>query len=132
MAGSVQPLTVLIVDDYPDAAESLAAVVRKCGHDPRTAYTPTEAVIATDVDPPDVILMDIGIPGMDGYRLARKLCDRLGRRPLLIAVTGQPGLEERSRDEGFDHHFLKPVEPASLVVLLYAHSKRLAGADRLG
>ena len=47
MAGSVQPLTVLIVDDYPDTAESLAAVVRKCGHDPHAAYTPTEAVTKT-------------------------------------------------------------------------------------
>ena len=51
-------------------------------------------------------------------------------REAKLAVTGQPGLEERSRDEGFDHHFLKPVEPASLVVLLYAHSNRLAGGHR--
>jgi two-component system OmpR family response regulator len=129
MAGSIHPLTVLIVDDHPDTAESLAAVIRKCGHDPHTAYTPTEAVQATDADPPDVILMDIGIPGLDGYTLARKLCNRLTRKPLLVAVTGLPDLEDRSKQEGFDHHFAKPVNPADLVVLLYAYAKRLAGGS---
>src|SRR4051812_7689527 len=104
MPASFYPLVVLIVNDHPDTAESLAAVVRKWGHEPHTAYMPTEAVVATDDDPPDVILMDIGLFGMDGYRLARNLCDRLAQRPLLVAVTGHAGLEERSKEEGFDHH----------------------------
>jgi CheY-like chemotaxis protein len=129
MAGSIYPLTVLVVDDNRDAADILAAIVRQCGHVAVTAYTPTEAVMAVAAASPDAIMMDIGIPGMDGYRLARKLCDRLTWNPLLIAVTGHPGLEERSRQEGFDHHFVKPFDTGSLVVLLYAHSRRLAGGQ---
>jgi two-component system, OmpR family, response regulator len=113
-------LSVLVVDDSRDAADSLADVLRACGHEARTAYTPTEAVIAVGDFAPDAILMDIGIPGMDGYRLARKLCGLLGRRPLLIAVTGCTGLEEWSRTEGFDAHFLKPADPQELLDVLQA------------
>jgi CheY-like chemotaxis protein len=130
MARQSYVLTVLIVDDNPDAAESLAHLVRRCGHDAHTAYSPREAVLAVDADPPDVVFLDIGIPGLDGYQLAGKVCERLTRRPLLAAVTGIPGLEERSRAEGFDRHFLKPVDPAEVVTLLYAHAKRLAEGDR--
>jgi two-component system CheB/CheR fusion protein len=120
-------LTVLVVDDDPDAAESLAHLIRHCGHEAHTAYGPTDTILATDRDPPDVVFMDIGLLGTDGYRLARKICERLTCKPLLVAITGQPGLEERSRDEGFDRHFLKPADPGELVTLLYAHAKKLAG-----
>jgi DNA-binding response OmpR family regulator len=113
-------LSVLVVDDLRDAADSLADILRAFGHEARTAYTPTEAVIAVGDFAPDVILMDIGIPGLDGYRLARKLCGLLDRRPLLVAVTGCGGLEERSREEGFDHHFLKPADPQELLDVLHA------------
>jgi DNA-binding response OmpR family regulator len=82
-----------------------------------------------DADPPDVVMLDIGIPGLDGYQLARKICNRLTRRPLLAAVTGLPGLEDRSREEGFDRHFLKPADPAEVVTLLYSHVRRLAGGE---
>lgn len=120
-------LTVLIVDDDPDAAESLARLVRHCGHEAVAAYGHTDTVLATDRHPPDVVFMDIGLLGTDGYRLARKVCDRLAYRPLLVAITGHPGLEQRSQDEGFDRHFLKPADPGELVTLLYNHAKRLAG-----
>jgi CheY-like chemotaxis protein len=129
MPGSLYPLTVLIVDDHPDTAESLARVVNLCGYDAHTAYTPTEAVLATDADPPDVLFLDIALPGMDGYRLAKKLCDRLARKPLLVAITGFQNLEDRSKAEGFDHHFLKPADPTRLVAALSAHGKLLAGID---
>jgi DNA-binding response OmpR family regulator len=115
-------LTVLVVDDDRDGAESLADVLRAYGHEARTACTPTAAVIAADSFQPDAVLMDIGIPGMDGYRLAGRVCEVLGRRPLLVAVTGYGNLEDRSREEGFDYHFVKPADPAELARLLAAHA----------
>ncbi len=115
-------LAVLIVDDSPDCADSLAEVLGAYGHNVRTAGTATTAVIAGADMRPDVLVMDIGIPGMDGYRLATRLCDLLGYRPLLVAHTGYGGLEERSRQEGFDHHFQKPVDPARVVTALAAHA----------
>jgi len=112
------------VDDDRDGAESLADVLRAYGHEARTACTPTTAVIEADSFRPDAVLMDIGIPGMDGYRLAVRLCEVLGRRPLLVAVTGYGNLEDRSRQEGFDYHFVKPADPAELAGLLTAHAGR--------
>src|SRR5256885_1030822 len=67
-------------------------------------------------------MLDLGMPGMDGYKLARGICDRLPRRPLLVAVTGHSELARQSRDEGFDEHFLKPVDPAALMAFLAAHA----------
>jgi len=120
------PLSVLIVEDHPDGAESTAAVLRLCGHSVRVALSPREALrLATDASP-DVILLDIGLPQMDGYELARQLCAVLGERPVLVAVTGYGHLEERSRAEGFDHHFLKPVDPAALERVLAGCTKRPA------
>jgi CheY-like chemotaxis protein len=121
------PLAVLVVDDDRDGADSLAELLRTCGHDARTAYTPTTAVLEAEAFRPEVLVMDIGIPGMDGYRLARRLCDLLERRPLLVAVTGYGDLADRSRDEGFDYHFLKPADPAALERLLATHARQSGG-----
>jgi DNA-binding response OmpR family regulator len=121
-------LRVLVVDDSRDCADSLADVLRSYGHQARAAYTSTEAVIAAGACPPDAVLMDIGLPGMDGYTLAQRLCGRLVRRPLLVAITGYGNLEGRSRAEGFDHHFLKPADPAELTGVLAAHARRRPGA----
>jgi two-component system, OmpR family, response regulator len=118
-------LRVLVVDDDRDGAESLAEVLRAYGHEARTACTPTTAVIEADAFRPDAVLMDIGIPGMDGYRLAGRLCEVLGHKPLLVAVTGYGNLEGRSRQEGFDHHFVKPADPDELARLLAAHAGRV-------
>jgi CheY-like chemotaxis protein len=117
-------LAVLVVDDRRDCADSLAELLRAYGHEARAAYTSAEAMIAADSFPADVVVMDIGMPGMDGYELARKLCERLAYRPILVAVTGYGNLEERSRREGFDHHFLKPVAPAELVSAITSHAEQ--------
>jgi two-component system, sensor histidine kinase len=61
------------------------------------------------------MFINIGLPGLDGYRSAQRLCERLGYRPKLVALTGYTNLEERSRDEGFDHHFLKPYDPTEMI-----------------
>lgn len=125
-------LSVLVVDGDPDAAAALARVVRVCGHEVCTAHTPTDAVLATDQEPPDVVVIDPGMPGADGFRLAQKLCDRLTRRPLLIALTGDPGPEDGSGQHEFDAHVRKAAPAAALGPLLATHAARLARAARSG
>jgi len=106
--------SVLIVDDNRDGAESLAAVLNLLGHEVRVAFHPDEALELIHSFEPDAMLLDIGLPEMDGYKLARKLCGILRRRPLLVAITGYGNLDGRSQAEGFDHHFLKPVDSCEL------------------
>ncbi len=112
---------VLLVDDNVDAAQSLAMLLRLSGHEVAVAHDGPTALQAAEAQPPEVALLDISLPGMDGYELARRLRSQpaLGR-PLLIALTGW-GLEEerrRSKEAGFDHHLLKPVDLATLQGLL--------------
>lgn len=125
-------LAVLIVDDNRDGADSMAELAYLHGHAVRTAYSPTEALAALDSFAPDAVLMDLGMPGMDGYELAREIRDRLSRPPLLVAVTGHSMLDGRSRDEGFDEHFLKPVDPAALMAYLAAHAAKWANGRGQG
>ena len=112
---------ILIVDDNIDAAELLAALLQTLGHDVALAH---DGAAALDIAPgfaPDVALLDIGLPNMDGYELARRLRQfEACRRTLLVAVTGygQADDRQRSRDAGFAHHLVKPVELATLTALL--------------
>jgi PAS domain S-box-containing protein len=112
---------ILIVDDNADAAETLALLLRLNGHDVQTALDGPAAVEAARAFQPDVALLDIGLPGMDGYEVARRLRREPGLKDVrLVAVTGY-GREEdrlRSREAGFDHHLTKPVEPCVLLKLL--------------
>src|SRR5437773_241220 len=83
-------LRILVAEDEADAAEALAELLRRAGYEARIARDGLEALILADRDPPDVALLDIGLPGMDGYRLAERLYAQRGaRRPLLVAVTGR-------------------------------------------
>ena len=120
--------SVLIVDDNRDGAETTAAVLRLCGYRVRVALAPGDALRLAVEGAPDVVLLDIGLPQMDGYALAQKLCQVLGERPVFVAITGYGHLDERSRAEGFDHHFLKPVDPTDLERAIAASTKRLADA----
>jgi two-component system CheB/CheR fusion protein len=112
------------VDDDPGVRDTLAGLVRLGGHDPRTAGSAAEAVAQAMAAPPDIALLDIMMPGGDGYAAARELRRVVGRRPVLVAVTGWAGLEDRSVAERFDHHLVKPVDPELLAALLdrYADS----------
>jgi CheY-like chemotaxis protein len=116
-------LSVLVVDDYPDAAESLAALLRLYGHRVTVALTAREALAAADRNPPDVALLDIRLPDMDGWQVGRWLRERAsgrGRAPLLVAVTGCGQQEDfrRSAEAGIDLHLVKPVDPVELVQVL--------------
>jgi CheY-like chemotaxis protein len=113
-----RPLRVLVVDDHHDSADSLGLLLTTLGHDARVAYGGADARAAAMSFPPDAVLMDIEMPGEDGYAVARALCTQLGYRPVRVAVTCFGNLDERSRSEGFEHHLLKPIDPRTLVGLL--------------
>jgi CheY-like chemotaxis protein len=104
---------ILIVDDNQDAADSLGMFLRFQGNQVRTAYDGLEAVSVASAFRPDVVLLDIGLPKLNGYEVARRIrAQEDGSRAVLIAVTGW-GQEEdrrRSQEAGFDHHITKPIE----------------------
>ena len=116
-----QPRRVLIVDDNIDSATSLARVLGLWGHDVWVAHSGPEAIEVAVARRPDLLLLDIGLPGMDGYEVAGILRTRPETgRPVLVALTGY-GQEEdrrRSRDAGIEHHLVKPVDLDELQALL--------------
>jgi PAS domain S-box-containing protein len=112
---------VLVVDDNVDAAESLAMVLRLSGHEVRTAYNGPAALAEARAATPDVVLLDIGLPGMDGFDVARQIREDRGLNHLrIVAVTGYGQDEDRRRTQeaGFDFHLTKPVDPRQLDRLL--------------
>jgi PAS domain S-box-containing protein len=112
---------VLVVDDNKDAAQSLVMMLRLVGHEAALALDGASALRAAEAAPPDVVLCDIGMPGMNGYEVARRLRQQGGTGgPLLVAVTGFGSAEDRRRtaEAGFDAHLVKPVEPEELLRLL--------------
>jgi signal transduction histidine kinase/CheY-like chemotaxis protein len=112
---------VLIVDDNEDAAQSLEMILRMVGHDVRTAHDGEEAVVAAGEFQPHVVLLDIGLPQMNGYDVARQIRRQAwSAGTVLIAVTGwgQDEDRRRSHEAGFDHHLVKPVAPALILELL--------------
>jgi CheY-like chemotaxis protein len=106
------PLSILVVDDHADGAESLAAVLRLEGHQVFVALQPDNALRMAQLHPPDVVLMDLRLPDMNGYDLAQRLRALLPQAPVFAAVTGlgQPQDYARSWQAGFDRHFVKPVD----------------------
>jgi CheY-like chemotaxis protein len=111
------PRRVLIVDDNEDAANSLAMILELGGHETASVYSAVEALQRAAVFRPDVVLLDIGLPGMDGYEVAQKMRELPGLRDIrLVAVTGYGRSDDRlrARDAGFDDHLTKPVEFAVL------------------
>jgi len=121
-AGGVQPRTrVLVADDSVDIAESLGRVLSMSGYEVHIAHDGAQALAMAGALRPDIAVLDIGLPGMNGYDLARAIRDEpWGRSMTLIAVTGWGQLNDRRRSSraGFDHHLVKPVEPAALLELL--------------
>jgi PAS domain S-box-containing protein len=117
IAQSATPRRVLVVDDSPDSAESMAAVLRLCGHEVRAALNGPGAIALARHFRPEVALLDIGIPGMTGYEVAAALRELPGMEALvLIAMTGYGQAQDRmrSREAGFQHHLVKPVEIADV------------------
>jgi CheY-like chemotaxis protein len=112
---------ILVVDDNADTANSMAMVLRRMGHDILTAHDGLEAVHAAATFRPEVILLDIGLPKMNGYDVAKQIRQQpWDKKVAIIAVSGWGQEEDKRRalEAGFDHHLTKPVEPAALGRLL--------------
>jgi CheY-like chemotaxis protein len=109
------------VDDNKDAADSLAMLLRVDGNDIRTAYDGPEALEVAEVFHPEVVLLDIGLPKLNGYDVARRIRQQpWGRGATLIALTGWGKDEDKrlSQEAGFNFHIVKPVNFAALEDLL--------------
>jgi CheY-like chemotaxis protein len=115
---------VLVVDDNPAAANSLAELAEIWGHDAQALTSGSAALQAVQDLRPDVIVLDIGMPDMDGYEVARRLREEAGYTGRLIALSGYAQQDDRLRASasGFDHHLAKPVEPETLKKLLEEES----------
>ena len=108
---------LLVVDDNRDAADSLAMLLKLQGHEVRVAHSGPAALEITKDYAPDVVFLDIGMPGMDGYEVARRLRQQPGlEKVVLAALTGWGQQEDRRRtaEAGFDHHLVKPPEPKAV------------------
>jgi signal transduction histidine kinase/CheY-like chemotaxis protein len=117
---------VLVIEDNRDGADSLAVLLRLFGYDARVAYSGQEGVSAAKADPPDIILCDLGLPGMDGYAVAAALkADAATADIQLVAISGHGMEAERQRcaEAGFVRHVLKPVEPEEVRNLLAGLTK---------
>jgi CheY-like chemotaxis protein len=114
---------ILVVDDNRDSAESLAMVLRLSGYDVRTAHDGQQALVDAQVYRPDLVLLDIGLPGVSGYEVARRLRLEPGVVPTkLVALSGYSREEDRRQAYavGFDHYLVKPVDFDALHKLLAA------------
>ena len=121
------PRRVLVVDDNRDAAASLAMTLELVGHDTRTAHDGLEAVELAEAFRPEVMLLDIGLPKLNGYDACRRIREQpWGKDIFIVAVTGwgQQDDRQRSHDAGFDQHMVKPVDFAELEELLAALKPR--------
>jgi CheY-like chemotaxis protein len=124
---------ILIVDDNRDATDSMAMLLGMEGYNVRVAYDGPRALDAVRVARPDVILLDIGLPGMDGFQVALRVCAEPDNRAIVIVAASGYGQEEhraRSAQAGCDHHLVKPIEPAVVSELLASlHSTRHGAAS---
>ena len=119
--GAKQRLRILVVDDNADSALSLAMMLGIMGHETRTAHDGEAAVSAAEVFRPEVVLLDIGLPKLNGYEVAQRIRQHeWGATMFLIAVTGwgQDEDRQRSAEVGLNLHMVKPVEPSALERLL--------------
>jgi CheY-like chemotaxis protein len=114
-------LRILVVDDHRDSAASLGMLLRMMGHTVHIAFDGPQAIDLAETHRPDAVLLDIGLPKLNGYDTATSMRTHAwGKRMALIAVTGwgEPADKRRSREAGFDHHLVKPVDLDALIGLL--------------
>jgi CheY-like chemotaxis protein len=127
-------LRVLVVDDYPDTRQSLRLLLRSWGHSVHEAPDGAQALREAEVCHPDVVVLDIAMPGMSGYEVARQLQQSNSfPRPLLVALTGHTRSMdiEAALNAGLDHFFAKPCDPGQLYFLLRLY-ERARGNQEMG
>ena len=133
LGSMLAPQRVLVVDDNHDAADSLGALLRLLGADVQIAYNGTDALAALESYRPAVVLLDIGMPGMDGYDVVRRIRARPGSRDIaVIALTGWGQEADRKRTEsaGFDYHLIKPADVNALESILGSIERGSRGRRR--
>jgi CheY-like chemotaxis protein/two-component sensor histidine kinase len=131
-AQPVQTWRVLVVDDNADSADSIAAILETSGHEVEVAYSAQRALEMAVEYQPDIMLLDIGLPDMDGYEVAKHLRQTPELKQMrLIAITGygQQSDRQRSREAGFDEHVVKPVEWQKLEELLASLMQRSRSSE---
>lgn len=112
---------ILIIDDNADAAKTTQMLLSMLGHEAEVAFDGPSGIDMAASSAPDVILLDIGLPGMDGYEVARRLREKTGQKEtLLIALSGhgEPDDVQKAKEAGFDHHLVKPADTARLMALI--------------
>jgi CheY-like chemotaxis protein len=112
---------ILIADDNQDALESLALMLRLEGHEVHCASDGEEALVLAGQRRPEIVVLDVGMPKLDGCEVARRIrAESWGRHAVLVALTGwgQDADRKRSREAGFDMHLVKPVDPATICNML--------------
>lgn len=124
--------SVLIIEDNQDVADSLARFLRiGCGYEVETEIDGVRGVRAAHENPPDVLIIDIGLPKKNGILVAEELIESLPDRPLIIAVTGYGDQTTRALAEeaGFDHFLTKPADPFAIETLIEDHLRRRSQGD---
>jgi CheY-like chemotaxis protein len=123
-------LRILIVDDNRPAADMLAMILESYGNELFIAYSGLQAIQLAETHRPDVILLDLSMPVVDGYEVARTIRRQpRGQEPMLVALTGWERDKQKARDAGFDHHVVKPTKAADLRGIL-SQAKRRTGDSR--
>lgn len=119
-------MRVLIADDIPDEIAVLGALLRTDGYEVQTAYDGTQALMAAHEFAPHVALLDIAMPGMDGFAVAREIKESFGDRIVLVAITAHSKADDRTamKAAGFDYQFGKPFSPEELLNLLRTLASR--------
>jgi len=117
---------ILVVDDNADAADSLGMLLQVRGDEVRVAYDGRQALELAGEFKPQIVLLDIGMPKVSGYDVARRLREDRGDSVFIIAISGwgQGDDRKRARESGFDHHFTKPVDFEALLALIDGGSPR--------
>ena len=129
-----RPLRILVVEDDPESLQMMGALLGLWGYEPRLVSAGPAALASVEEEKPDVVLLDLGLPGMDGFEVARRLRGRPGGRDLFIAaVTAYRGEEHQrqAREAGFDRYLMKPVDIDTLRQLLSqtAYGRRSSEPD---
>jgi CheY-like chemotaxis protein len=111
---------VLVIDDNPDSANATAMLVEALGCKSKVAHNGEAGIRLASAFVPDIVLLDIGMPGLDGYETCRRIRNLVAPVPLMVALTGYPQPPDKARDLRalFDHHLTKPADPSQLTALL--------------
>jgi CheY-like chemotaxis protein len=121
---------ILVVDDYPSTAQITCTLLQLLGHETRAANSGKQALELALIFEPDIAILDIGLPDLSGYEIARDLRAGSADRPLFLAALtgwGQPEDRERAMEAGFDCHFLKPTDASKLRDILKLADRRISG-----